>query len=326
MPTLNSNWQLLSTATEQITSNTTGYMRLYLKAAEETVNGNVGHRVYFEFRVYTANPYGSYETSKWGTFGWSISYAGTGASGTYGGYSHYSNSSEVTVVSSSFFVSHQAAYTGNLTSSIPLYNNTVACNVDSLTLPARAYTVSYNANGGTGAPAAQTATAGTSLTLSSTTPSRGEDTSAGFTVTFDGNGGTPVYPTYTATDINDYTFDHWNTKTDNTGTNYNPGDTYTANTSTTLYAIWQKTTTRGGIRLPMASKNGYVLLGWTRTLGSGVYVEDNYVALGDETLHAEWAEATKLVNAKVNGGWSGNVVKVKISGSWVPVINIKTSW
>ena len=48
--------------------------------------------------------------------------------------------------------------------------------------------------------------------------------------------------------------------------------------------------------------------------------------MGDEILYAVWSEKTKLVNARVSGGWSGNVVKVKINGNWVPVIDIKTSW
>lgn len=81
----------------------------------------------------------------------------------------------------------------------------------SLTLPARTwqYTVSYNANGGTGAPNSQTKTYGTNLTLSST------------------------IPTYSG-----YTFRTWNTKADGTGSNYSAGSTYTKNAAVTLYAQW----------------------------------------------------------------------------------------
>ena len=71
------------------------------------------------------------------------------------------------------------------------------------------YTVSYNANGGTGAPPSQTKYGGVNLTLSSTRPTR------------DG-----------------YTFQKWNTKADGTGTNYDPSTTYTANAALTLYAVW----------------------------------------------------------------------------------------
>lgn len=80
-----------------------------------------------------------------------------------------------------------------------------------LTLPTikRTYTVSYNANGGTGAPASQTKTYGTNLTLSSTIPTR-----AG------------------------YAFKGW--ATSSTGAvAYPAGGTYTANSAITLYAVWE---------------------------------------------------------------------------------------
>lgn len=80
----------------------------------------------------------------------------------------------------------------------------------SVTIPALAsYTVSYNANGGTGAPANQTKYHGQTLTLSSTVP------------------------TYSG-----YSFSGWNTNQDGSGTAYSPGGSYTANAGTTLYAQW----------------------------------------------------------------------------------------
>ena len=72
------------------------------------------------------------------------------------------------------------------------------------------YTVSYNANGGTGAPGAQKKNYGATLVLSGTRPTRTH-----------------------------YTFVRWNTNTANTGTAYAPGGNYTANANATLYAIWQ---------------------------------------------------------------------------------------
>lgn len=71
------------------------------------------------------------------------------------------------------------------------------------------YAVTYNANGGTGAPAGQTKTYGTALTLSSVRPSR-----AGFV------------------------FSKWNTAANGSGTSYNPGASYTGNAALTLYAQW----------------------------------------------------------------------------------------
>lgn len=71
------------------------------------------------------------------------------------------------------------------------------------------YTVSYNANGGSGAPSAQTKTSGTNLTLSSTRPTR-----------------------------TGYTFNGWNTNSSGTGTNYASGGTYSSDAAVTLYAKW----------------------------------------------------------------------------------------
>ena len=78
------------------------------------------------------------------------------------------------------------------------------------------YTISYNANGGSGAPGSQTKTYGTDLKLSSTKPTR-----------------------------SGYTFVNWNTKSDGSGTNYASGATYNTNANITLYAIW-KTNSSGG--------------------------------------------------------------------------------
>lgn len=80
-----------------------------------------------------------------------------------------------------------------------------------LSLPTikRTYTVSYNANGGSGAPSSQTKTYGVNLTLSSTVPTR-----AG------------------------YAFKGW--ATSSTGAvAYQAGGTYTANSAVTLYAVWE---------------------------------------------------------------------------------------
>ena len=78
------------------------------------------------------------------------------------------------------------------------------------------YTVSYNANGGSGAPGSQTKTHGTDLKLSSTKPTR-----------------------------SGYTFVNWNTKSDGSGTSYTSGATYNTNANITLYAIWKANSSGG---------------------------------------------------------------------------------
>ena len=75
------------------------------------------------------------------------------------------------------------------------------------------YTISYNANGGSGAPTAQTKTYGTDLTLTTSKPTR-----------------------------SGYTFNGWNTKSDGSGTSYSAGGKFTTNANTTLYAKWKQNT------------------------------------------------------------------------------------
>lgn len=73
---------------------------------------------------------------------------------------------------------------------------------------ANAHTVSYNANGGSGAPTSQTGS--TNYTISSTVPTRFG-----------------------------YTFLGWSTSSTSTTATYQPGDNFTTNANTTLYAVWK---------------------------------------------------------------------------------------
>ena len=72
------------------------------------------------------------------------------------------------------------------------------------------WTVSYNANGGSGAPSSQTKTYGVNLTLSSTIPTR-----------------------------TNYNFLGWSTSSTATSPQYSAGGVYTANQGATLYAVWE---------------------------------------------------------------------------------------
>ena len=74
---------------------------------------------------------------------------------------------------------------------------------------AKTYTISYNANGGSGAPKNQTKTYGKDLTLSTTKPTR-----------------------------TNYNFEGWSTSSTATSATYRAGESYTDNKAATLYAVW----------------------------------------------------------------------------------------
>lgn len=122
----------------------------------------------------------------------------------------------------------------------------------SVKIPARTYTITYNANGGTGAPGNQTKTHGTNLTLSSTKPTKANTTATGYKVTFNGNGGTASKADATATDTTTYTFANWK---DGAGTTYNAGASYTKNQADTLTAQWTSSTSKGSVTAATATKS-----------------------------------------------------------------------
>lgn len=145
------------------------------------------------------------------------------------------------------------------------------------------YRISYNANGGSGAPSAQTKWHGTDIKLSTTKPSR-----------------------------TGYTFSKWNTNASGTGTSYNSGATYTKNAATTLYAVWNQITytvsynANGGSGAPSAqtkkhgtdltlsttkpTRTNYTFKGWATSSTGGVAYSagGRYTANAKVTLYAVW--------------------------------------
>lgn len=109
----------------------------------------------------------------------------------------------------------QTGYTMNsCTSSSPCSVTMTSSVTKTLTTSRKTYTISYNANGGTGAPSSQTKTYGITLTLSNTKPVR-----------------------------IGYPFLVWTINSNGTGTFYQPGGSFITNANTTLYAKYSTTLT-----------------------------------------------------------------------------------
>ena len=174
---------------------------------------------------------------------------------------------------------------------------------------ASSYTVTYNANGGSGAPSAQTKTHGVDLTLSSTKPTR-----------------------------TGYYFKNWNTASNGSGTNYASGAKYTQNYSLTLYAQWTPHTytvtykANGGSGEPAAqtktygvdltlssakpSRTGYTFKNWnTNSGGSGTTYASGgkYTANASVTLYAQWTPITYTIIFNGNGYTSGSTASMTMT-------------
>ncbi len=172
---------------------------------------------------------------------------------------------------SPYTVTVSSSYTGKNVSGYLAGSKSGSTSV-TITIPAKAsYTVSYNANGGSGAPGAQTKWYGETLTLSSTRPSR-----------------------------TGYSFVGWGTSSGDTSVNYNPGGNYTSNASITLYAIWSANTytvsynANGGSGAPGNQTKTY---GVTLTLSSTRPTRAYYNFLG-------WSTSSSATTAQYSAGGS----------------------
>lgn len=180
-----------------------------------------------------------------------------------------------------------------------------------VTVPAKAsYTVSFNANGGSGAPSDLTKWHGETLTLSTTKPSR-----------------------------TGYTFQGWSASSTATSASYAAGGNYTANAAATLYAVWKANTytvsynANGGSNAPSAqtktygvtlalttdkpSRTGYTFSGWnTKSDGTGTNYASggNYTANAAVTLYAKWTVNTYAVKYDANGGTGAPAQQTKTYG------------
>ena len=161
------------------------------------------------------------------------------------------------------------------------------------------YSISYDANGGTDAPANQVKTHGTALILSSTIPTR-----------------------------EGYTFVGWAGNSSSSVAEYQPGGQYTADAEIILYAVWtaniytvsfdanggtvslaSKTVKYGEPYgdLPLASRNNYRFDGWFTSADGGIQVTGSTTVnlTANQTLYAHWiyvSTASYTVFYDANGG------------------------
>lgn len=177
------------------------------------------------------------------------------------------------------------------------------------------YTISYNVGGGTNAPEDQTKTYGVDLTLTSAVP------------TWSG-----------------HTFLGWNTAADGTGTSYAPGDTFTTDANTTLYAVWSASSfsvtfnANGGSNPPAAQTKtygapltltesiptytGHTFVEWNTAAdgtGESYAPGDTYNANADLDLYAIWVVTTYTVTYDANGHGTAPAAQTKTAGGDVTV-------
>lgn len=181
------------------------------------------------------------------------------------------------------------------------------------TWKAQTYTISYNANGGSGAPGPQTKTHGVTLTLSSTKPTR------------DG-----------------YEFLGWATSSTATSATYSAGGSYTTNAAATLYAVWKVLSyditffnSKDGINFQepvvesleygsqvdlTSTRNfirpGYKFLGWGEAEDStNILSEYTVTASNLQSLYSLW-ELMSNIRVYTNENWQIAIPYIYENGEW----------
>ena len=175
------------------------------------------------------------------------------------------------------------------------------------------YIISYNSNGGSGAPGSQTKAHFTPLILSAQQPKR-----------------------------IGYTFLGWNTSSSTSAAAYSPGDTYRSNGNATLYAVWTARiytisyNANEGIGAPSSqtksygqticlsdkipTRSGYTFLGWglaSSATGAAYQPGEAYYANASRTFYAVWEKNTPpapdvyTVRYNANGGFGAPSAQTK---------------
>lgn len=279
--------------------------------------------------------------------GWVGVWGRMSASATDGSYSWYPAGSNYISIdpftSSKYFIGNSSANSGHdftvykthekqtiwgyadIEGKAGIYNGTKSQAVATVTIPAKtSYKVTYNANGGSNAPDAQTKWYGENLTLQKSAPTRSGYTFVGWATS------------NTATSAAASASQYGNKAL--TAANMSAGVTYSGNAALTLYAVWSKTLTltynaNSGSGAPnnqtatiynattsykftisstVPTRTGYNFLGWatSNTATSASYSAGGNITISSNaTLYAVWQRKTYAItyNANKPSAASGSV-------------------
>ena len=228
----------------------------------------------------------------------------------------YNRGTTAQTVTLSAYINHPKTYSGYIGKSTAKAT---------ITIPALAkYTISFNANGGTGAPSAVTKYYGKTITLPTKVPTR-----------------------------SNYSFSKWNINAGVTGTDYSAGAKYSGNSNATLYAKWaaenpptyeysnleydspvttgDKTVIRGFTdiscditEIHAVRSNTTVTLQVGNAVSTSITSADTLTISGSQLTAGDEGEQYVYINIADNGGvWSYIVDKVNvIAPSWQKEIEV----
>lgn len=159
------------------------------------------------------------------------------------------------------------------------------------------YTLSFDANGGTNAPAEIRFTEEETVTLDSKTPVKS------LSITFNGNDGTVSTNKKTVNAL----FTYW---LSDSGKTYSPSGSFSEKGDTVLVAQWDDPVAG---TLPTAERYGYTFLGWYDPYGNNV--TSSSVISKDTELTAAWREnSSYTVSFDANGGTNAPSPQTKYEG------------
>ena len=165
-------------------------------------------------------------------------------------------------------------------------------NLVTFTVKDAEYTISYHANGGSGAPSSQTKIHGETLTLSSAKPSR-----------------------------TGYTFQGWSTSYTATTATYAPGASFTRDADTTLYAVWKA----NPLNISASASSMSLVLGGTESQTITVTKSGTYTGNNGRCTFSVVADDSNIVSfswGNINGQSAPLTITGKNAGSTTVTISL----